>query len=137
MVGSPNNVTMVYDADESTYPATDTGIAIPPGSTAIEDLFESYYTYVAEPYDDTAFDGRSDYQAFIDHGIPAGGLFSGAEEVKTELQAGLWGGTPGQPPDPGHPAACGPSGNGGGAVLGRKPAPAALPMATHPLSPGP
>ena len=28
----------------------------------------------------TAFDGRSDYDAFINVGIPAGGLFTGAEE---------------------------------------------------------
>ena len=38
----------------------------PDGSTAIEDLYESFYTKVGEPYDDTAFDGRSDYQAFIE-----------------------------------------------------------------------
>ena len=35
----------------------------------------------------TEFDGRSDYFAFINNGIPAGGLFTGAEEVKTEEQA--------------------------------------------------
>ena len=39
------------------------------------------------PYEDTAFSGRSDYQAFINTGIPAGGLFTGAEEIKTEEQA--------------------------------------------------
>jgi Zn-dependent M28 family amino/carboxypeptidase len=35
----------------------------------------------------TAFDGRSDYQAFIGNGIPAGGTFTGAEEIKTEEAA--------------------------------------------------
>ena len=78
MVGSPNYIFMVYDADESTFPAPE-GVTIPPGSTAIEDLYESYYTLVSEPYDDTAFDGRSDYEAFILDGIPSGGLFTGAE----------------------------------------------------------
>ena len=29
------------------------GGSIPPGSTAIEDLYESYYTLIGEPYDDT------------------------------------------------------------------------------------
>ena len=62
---------------------------------AIEDLYEAYYTMVGEPYDDSAFDGRSDYQAFIEAGIPAGGLFTGAEEVKTAEQEAIWGGTPG------------------------------------------
>ena len=41
MVGSPNYIFMVYDADESTFEAP---VAIPPGSTALEDLYESYYT---------------------------------------------------------------------------------------------
>ena len=63
-----------------------------PGSTAIEDLYESYYTSIGEPYDDSAFDGRSDYQAFIDAGIPSGGLFTGAEVPKTEEQQAIWGG---------------------------------------------
>ena len=70
MVGSPNYIFMVYDADQSTFEAP---VAIPPGSTAIEDVYESYYTLVGEPYDDSAFDGRSDYQAFIEAGIPSGG----------------------------------------------------------------
>src|SRR3954466_6576086 len=100
MVGSPHPVSLVEDADETPFPSADTGVTIPPGSTAIEDLYESYYTLVGEPYDDTAFDGRSDYQAFIDNGIPAGGLFTGAEEVKTEQQAEIWGGTAGDQFDP-------------------------------------
>jgi hypothetical protein len=105
MVGSPNYIFMVYDADESTFPAPD-GVTIPPGSTAIEDLYESYYTLVGEPYDDTAFDGRSDYQAFIDNGIPSGGLFTGAEEIKTEQQEAIWGGTAGEQFDPCYHLAC-------------------------------
>ena len=40
----------------------------------------------------TAFDGRSDYKAFIDAGVPAGSLFSGAEEVKTAEEAAIYGG---------------------------------------------
>ena len=41
MVGSPNYIFMVYDADESTFEAP---VPIPDGSTAIEDVFESFYT---------------------------------------------------------------------------------------------
>ena len=58
MVGSPNYIFMVYDADESTFEAPE-GVTIPPGSMAIEDLYESYYTLIGEPYDDTAFSGAA------------------------------------------------------------------------------
>jgi hypothetical protein len=105
MVGSPNYIFMAYDADESTFPAPD-GVTIPPGSEAIEDVYESFYTLIGEPYDDTAFDGRSDYDAFIQAGIPASGLFTGAEEIKTEEQAAIWGGTAGEAFDPCYHQAC-------------------------------
>ena len=105
MVGSPNYIFMVYDSDESTFPAPE-GVTIPPGSTAIEDLYESYYTLIGEPYDDTEFSGRSDYEAFILAGIPSGGLFTGAEEVKTEEQEAIWGGTAGEQFDPCYHEAC-------------------------------
>ena len=105
MVGSPNYIFMVYDADESTFPAP-AGVPIPPGSQSIEDLFESYYTLTGQPYDDAQFSGRSDYQAFIQAGIPSGGLFTGAEVMKTEQQAAIWGGTAGQSYDPCYHQAC-------------------------------
>ncbi|SNR86835.1 PA domain-containing protein [Geodermatophilus saharensis] len=105
MIGSPNYIFMVYDADESTFPAPE-GVTIPEGSEAIEDVYESYYTLVGEPYDDTAFDARSDYQAFIEAGIPAGGLFTGAEVLKTEAQVAIWGGTAGEQFDPCYHEAC-------------------------------
>jgi Zn-dependent M28 family amino/carboxypeptidase len=103
MVGSPNYIFMVYDADESTFEAP---VPVPAGSTAIEDLYESYYTLIGEPYDDTEFSGRSDYQAFIEAGIPSGGLFTGAEVVKTEEQEAIWGGTAGEQFDPCYHEAC-------------------------------
>ena len=103
MVGSPNYIQMAYDADESTFPAP---VPIPPGSTAIEDLYESYYTSVGEPYDDAEFSGRSDYEAFIANNIPAGGLFTGAEEVKTAEQQAIWGGEVDEQFDPCYHAAC-------------------------------
>ena len=96
---------MIYDSDESTFPAPE-GVTIPPGSIAIEDLYESYYTSIGEPYDDTEFSGRSDYEAFILAGIPSGGLFTGAEEIKTPEQAAIWGGTAGEQFDPCYHEAC-------------------------------
>ena len=103
MVGSPNFVYGVYDADESSFEAP---VVVPEGSAALEDLFEAYYSKNDIPYEDSEFSGRSDYQAFIDVGIPASGLFTGAEEVKTDEQAAIWGGTAGDAFDPCYHAAC-------------------------------
>ena len=103
MIGSPNYVFMIYDGDESGFPAP---VPVPDGSIAIEDLFESYFTLVGEPYDDAEFSGRSDYQAFIANDIPAGGLFTGAEVPKTAEQQAIWGGTVGAQFDPCYHLAC-------------------------------
>ena len=108
MVGSPNYALMVYDADQSTFEAP---VPVPPGSEAIEDVYESYYTLVDEPYDDTAFSGRSDYQAFIENGIPSGGLFTGAEGVKTPEQEAIWGGVADEQFDQCYHQACDTLGN--------------------------
>ncbi|BBH71081.1 aminopeptidase [Actinoplanes sp. OR16] len=101
MVGSPNYVRFVYDGDGS-----DTGTAGPDGSGAIESVFTDYFASQGLASDPTAFDGRSDYGPFIAVGIPAGGLFSGAEGVKTEEQAAEYGGTAGEPYDPCYHEAC-------------------------------
>ncbi len=103
MIGSPNYIFMVYDGDESGFPAP---VPVPEGSIAIEDLFESFFTLSGEPYDDAQFSGRSDYQAFILNGIPAGGLFTGAEVIKTAEQEAIWGGVAGQQYDPCYHLAC-------------------------------
>ncbi|WP_229071080.1 M20/M25/M40 family metallo-hydrolase [Actinoplanes sp. DH11] len=108
MVGSPNYIFQVYDADQSSFPAP---VVVPPGSTAIEDLYESYYTWKDEPYDDAEFSGRSDYQAFIEAGIPSGGLFTGAEVVKTPEQQAIWGGVAGESFDQCYHIACDDIGN--------------------------
>ena len=110
MVGSPNYVFQVYDANQSTFPAP-AGVPIPDGSAAIETVFESFYTSADEPYDDSQFSGRSDYQAFILNGIPSSGLFTGAEQLKTAEQAGIWGGTAGVAFDPCYHQACDSLGN--------------------------
>ena len=103
MVGSPNYIFMVYDADESTFEAP---VPVPAGSAAIEDVYESYYTKIGEPYEDTEFSGRSDYEAFILAGIPSSGLFTGAEGLKTAEQEEIWGGTAGEQYDPCYHLAC-------------------------------
>ena len=103
MVGSSNNIFMTQDPDQSSFVAP---VPVPAGSVQIEDLFESFYTLRGEPYDDAAFDGRSDYQAFINNDIAAGGLFTGAEVPKTAEQQAIWGGIVGEQFDPCYHEAC-------------------------------
>ena len=104
MIGSPNYMFGIYDGDQSTFPQPP-GF-IPDGSAEIEDTFEAYYDSVGEPFQDTAFSGRSDYGPFIAVGIPAGGLFTGAEGIKTADEALLYGGTAGDQYDPCYHLAC-------------------------------
>ena len=105
MVGSPNFVRFVYDGDQSTFPAPE-GFVVPPGSAEIEDVFQEYYDARGLAYEDSEFNGRSDYEAFALAGIPAGGLFTGAEGLKTEEQAARYGGTAGQAYDACYHLAC-------------------------------
>jgi len=41
-------------------------------------------------------DSRSDYDGFIRAGIPAGGIATGAEGIKTEEEVAMFGGTAGE-----------------------------------------
>ncbi|WP_438854408.1 M20/M25/M40 family metallo-hydrolase [Agromyces sp. M3QZ16-3] len=98
MIASPNYMFGIYDGDNSGGTAPD-GF-IPEGSAQIEDVFESFYDGRGLPYQDSEFSGRSDYGPFIAVGIPAGGLFTGAEGVKTADEAALYGGVAGASYDP-------------------------------------
>jgi Zn-dependent M28 family amino/carboxypeptidase len=99
MVGSPNFVRFVYDGSAA---------GTPPGSAQIEEVFTRYFDRQGLPHAPTAFDGRSDYGPFIAQGvaIPAGGLFTGAEGIKTPEQEELFGGVAGLAYDPCYHQAC-------------------------------
>ncbi len=101
MVGSPNAVNFVYDGDGDAF-----GTAGPNGSALIESVFQSFFAAESANTEPSEFDGRSDYLGFIEAGIPAGGLFTGAEGIKTTEQAALFGGTAGIAYDPCYHEAC-------------------------------
>ncbi|BBU24605.1 amidohydrolase [Mycobacterium xenopi] len=102
MLGSPNPGYFTYDGDQS-LPADQRGNpVVPEGSAGIERSLVAYLKSAGKTAQDTSFDGRSDYDGFTQAGIPSGGLFSGAENKKSEEQAKLWGGTPGEPFDPNY-----------------------------------
>jgi Zn-dependent M28 family amino/carboxypeptidase len=84
MLASPNYGRFVYD-----------GRTGPAGSLAIQAAFQDALAdagLASELIDAT---GRADHGAFQAAGIPAGGLFSGAETIKTPAQAALFGGVAG------------------------------------------
>jgi aminopeptidase S len=90
MIGSPNPGYFVYDDDP-----------------AMEKTFKDYFTglgVATEP--ETEGDGRSDHAPFKNAGVPVGGLFSGADYVKTAAQAAKWGGTSGRAFDRCYHSAC-------------------------------
>ena len=101
MVASPNPVRFVYDGDGDAF-----GTDGPNGSGVVESVFLDYFASQGLPTAPTEFDGRSDYFGFIENGIPAGGLFTGAEGIKSEEEAAIFGGTAGVAYDPCYHAAC-------------------------------
>lgn len=103
MIGSPNYGHFVYDGDNSDGVGAGPG---PAGSAQIEQLFVDYLGSIGVQTEGSDFTGRSDYGPFIAVDIPAGGLFTGAEGIKTAAQAAKWGGTAGIAYDPCYHAAC-------------------------------
>jgi len=95
MLGSPNFFRGVYNGSSNSY-----------GSAAIESLFVKFFTDRNVPFQVTPFDGRSDYGPFIAVGIPAGGLFTGAEVIKTPAQRALYGGIANAAYDPCYHLSC-------------------------------
>jgi Zn-dependent M28 family amino/carboxypeptidase len=84
MVGSPNFVRNVYE-----------------GPDATEEVFTDYFDSRGIRVEvNSALDGRSDHGPFAAQGIPTGGLFSGAEGIKTREEAGCLRGQCRRPPRP-------------------------------------
>jgi Zn-dependent M28 family amino/carboxypeptidase len=104
MLASPNFARYVYDGNTDETPPPEGGA--PPGSDVIEQVFLDYFDSQGLPTQPTPFDGRSDYGPFIAQGIPAGGLFSGAEDPKTAEQVALFGGVEGEQLDPCYHEEC-------------------------------
>jgi Zn-dependent M28 family amino/carboxypeptidase len=90
MIASPNYILGIYDGDGSAYNQTG-----PAGSGQAEAFFEDFFAANGLNSVPTDFSGRSDYAGFLNLGIASGGLFTGAEVVKTEEQAALFGGEAG------------------------------------------
>ncbi len=95
MIGSPNFVRFVLDGDGSEF-----GLTGPPGSEDIEARFAGFYAARGLASKGSPIDFRSDYAAFFTVGIPFGGLFTGADGIKSPEEAVTYGGTAGELYDP-------------------------------------
>ena len=112
MVGSPNYVRFIYDGDGSAF-----GLAGPEGSGAIEALYEDFYSDRGLASEPTEINFRSDYSAFFESDIPFGGVFTGAEGIKTPEEMAIYGGTAGEQYDPCYHEACDTFANNSNEVL--------------------
>lgn len=97
MMASPNFAYQVYNA---------TNTANPVGSEELKNLYVEWYESQGLDYTFIPFDGRSDYDAFIKNGIPGGGIATGAEGIKTEEEADMFGGVAGDWYDPCYHQLC-------------------------------
>jgi aminopeptidase Y len=97
MLASPNYAYQVYNATDAVNPV---------GSEELRDLYTEWYSDHGLNYTFIPFDGRSDYDAFIKHGIPGGGIATGAEGVKTKEEQEMFGGKAGDWFDPCYHQLC-------------------------------
>ena len=98
MIGSDNYIVGTLDSDGSDVPIPG-DVDVPEGSAELEKVFTDYFDTQDQKNVGTEFSGRSDYQAFMLAGIPASGLFSGADGTKTKQEAEWFGGTVGDKHD--------------------------------------
>jgi len=78
----------------------------PAGSAQVAQVLSDELATVGVTAERGVFDGLSDYDAFIQSGIPTGGVFSGDDTEKTDAQATAWGGEAGEVFDPCYHEAC-------------------------------
>jgi len=103
MLGSLNAGYFTYDGDQSGQPNPDIPVAsVPAGSAGVERTLAGYLSLAGIRPADMPLGRSSDYSAFLAAGIPIGGLTTGSNQRKTEVQARLWGGKAGQQFDPNY-----------------------------------
>ena len=103
MIASPNYARMIYDGDGSMGNSRGSGPGI---SSEIEEYFEEHFDELEMKHQPTPFDGRSDYGPFIEIGVASGGLFTGAESIKTANEESIYGGNAGEAYDECYHEAC-------------------------------
>ena len=103
VLGSANAGFFTHDGDQSGPPSP--GIAfgdVPEGSAGIERTLAGYLYLAGKRPADMPLTTRSDYHPFMVADVPIGGVTAGASQIKTVVQARLWGGQAGLPFDPNY-----------------------------------
>ncbi|KAI8923237.1 hypothetical protein BC831DRAFT_472185 [Entophlyctis helioformis] len=94
MIASPNYVRGIWDGSAIT------NATLARRCASLFNLFASWFLDQDLPVMPFPFNGRSDFQPFLDAGVPAAGVITGEDEIKTPEQAALFGGVPGLVLDP-------------------------------------
>jgi len=90
-----NFVPLVYDQADAAA-----------GSAEIADFLVDYLEAQGIGAELTDIGGASDHTFFVEAGIPTGGIFTGASELKSAAQAEAFGGTANDPMDACYHLAC-------------------------------
>jgi Zn-dependent M28 family amino/carboxypeptidase len=128
MVGSRNAERLVYDGGAR---------GAPPGSRVIQQVLTDYLRGQGLAVGTASLGGGSDHAPFAAAGIPVGGLYTGAGEIKSRQEAERFGGTAGQPADPCYHRRCDDLGNLDLTVLDQMADAAAHALATFARDPAP
>jgi carboxypeptidase Q len=89
MIASPNYVRGVWIGDKIKDEKLKKKVQ------SIHKRIEKYFNDQGLPIFKFEFNGRSDFQPFLDQGIPAGGVITGEDEIKSTESAVLFGGIAG------------------------------------------
>ncbi|CAF1083376.1 unnamed protein product [Didymodactylos carnosus] len=83
MLGSPNYMFGIYNGSSA---PNNTPAYAKPGSIKLSELFRDWFTNHLLPWTYTDVSGRADYGPFLEAGVVASGLFSGAEGIKSKSE---------------------------------------------------
>jgi Zn-dependent M28 family amino/carboxypeptidase len=101
MLGSPNAGFFTDDGDQSGPPGPGVPFGdVPDGSAGIERTLAGYLYMAGKRPADMPLNPTNDYHPFMVAGVPIGGITAGASQLKTTVQARLWGGQAGVAFDP-------------------------------------
>ncbi|KAF9965724.1 Leucyl aminopeptidase yscIV [Mortierella alpina] len=99
MLASPNYVPYVHNGSSAPDP-----LIIP--STKLDRLLSEYFELHKKDFEHAGMSGGSDYLPFLDEGIPAGGLMTGASRKKSVEQRKRFGGFANAQLDPCYHQSC-------------------------------
>ncbi|KAI8832017.1 hypothetical protein BC829DRAFT_409191 [Chytridium lagenaria] len=100
MIASPNFVRGIWDG----HGLKDEKLSQSAG--VIQDVIQGFFEGKGLETTPFEFNGRSDFVAFLNRGIPAGGVITGEDEIKTPEQAERFGGISGMVLDPCYHQKC-------------------------------